>query len=485
MELKDKSLLREKCYVNGVWSDADSGESYEIMNPASNKVLARVPNFGALETKKAIKAAESALPGWRNKTAKERSNLLRNWYNLMMEAQEDLAQILTAEQGKPLAEARGEIAYGASYIEWYAEEAKRINGDIIPQPSQDKRVLVTREPVGVVAAITPWNFPNAMITRKCAPALAAGCCIVIKPAGVTPLSALAIAELAERAGIPKGVFNVITTSQTRVVGNEITSSPIVRKLSFTGSTEIGKMLAMQCAQTVKKVSLELGGNAPFIVFDDADIDAAVEGAIISKYRNSGQTCVCTNRFIIQDGIYDQFAAKLSEAVSQLKVGNGADEGIQQGPLIDQNAVEKVESHIEDAKSKGARIISGGERHAMGGTFFQPTIIADVTADMLCASDETFGPLAPLFRFKTEAEAVSLANDTEFGLAAYFYSRDLARIWRVADGLEYGMVGINAGIISNEMAPFGGIKESGNGREGSKYGIDDYLEMKYLCLGGLS
>jgi succinate-semialdehyde dehydrogenase/glutarate-semialdehyde dehydrogenase len=484
MLLKDKNLLKQQCYVNGEWIGSATNKTYEVRNPATTEILAQVPDFGAKETRQAIEAANNALPQWRGKTAKERSNLLRNWYNLLMKSQDDLSQILTAEQGKPLVEARGEIAYGASYIEWFAEEAKRINGDIIPQPSNDKRILVIKEPVGVVAAITPWNFPNAMITRKCAPALAAGCCIVIKPAGVTPLSALALAELADRAGIPPGVINVITTKQTKEVGNEITSNPLVRKLSFTGSTGVGKMLAMQCAETVKKVSLELGGNAPFIVFDDADLDAAVQGAISSKYRNSGQTCVCTNRFLIQDKIYAEFATKLTEAVSTLSVGDGSKEGIQQGPLIDQNAVKKIESHITDAKAKGAKVIAGGKRHALGGSFFQPTIITDVTPNMLCASDETFGPLSPLFRFETEEEAIAMANDTKFGLASYFYSRDFARIWRVAEKLEYGMVGINEGIISNEMAPFGGIKESGTGREGSKYGIDDYLEIKYLCLGGI-
>ena len=484
MLLKDKNLLKQQCYINGEWTGSATNKTYEVRNPATAEILAQVPNFGAQETKQAIAAANNALPQWRGKTAKERSNLLRNWYNLLMKSQDDLSQILTAEQGKPLVESRGEIAYGASYIEWFAEEAKRINGDLIPQPSNDKRILVIKEPVGVVAAITPWNFPNAMITRKCAPALAAGCCIVIKPAGVTPLSALALAELADRAGIPPGVINVITTKQTKEVGNEITSNPLVRKLSFTGSTGVGKMLAMQCAETVKKVSLELGGNAPFIVFDDADLDAAVQGAISSKYRNSGQTCVCTNRFLIQDKIYAEFATKLTEAVLNLSVGDGSKEGIQQGPLIDQNAVEKIESHITDAKAKGAKVIAGGKRHALGGSFFQPTVITDVTPNMLCANDETFGPLSPLFRFETEEEAIAMANDTKFGLASYFYSRDFARIWRVAEKLEYGMVGINEGIISNEMAPFGGIKESGTGREGSKYGIDDYLEIKYLCLGGI-
>ena len=484
MDLKDTKLLRQKCYVNGDWTEAINKTTYVVRNPANNNILANVPDFGVEETRKAIDAANNALPRWRKKTAKERSQLLRKWFDLIMEAQDDLAQILTAEQGKPLAESRGEIAYGASYISWFSEEAKRVYGNLIPSPSNDKKVIVIKEPVGVVVAITPWNFPNAMITRKCAPALAAGCCIVIKPAGVTPLSALAIAELADRAGIPEGVINVITTQKTKEVGNELTSNPLVRKLTFTGSTVIGKQLLKQCANTLKKVSMELGGNAPFIVFEDADLDAAVQGAIASKYRNSGQTCVCTNRFLIQDKIYKTFTEKLSEAVSTLSVGEGTRKGVQQGPLIDQKAVEKVESHIKDALAKGGKVICGGNRHSLGGTYFQPTIITETTIEMLCAGDETFGPLAPLFRFRNEKEAIALANDTEFGLAAYFYTKDISRIWRVAEALEYGMVGINEGVISNEMAPFGGIKESGIGREGSVYGIEDYLEIKYLCLGGL-
>jgi succinate-semialdehyde dehydrogenase/glutarate-semialdehyde dehydrogenase len=484
MNLKDIKLLRQKCYVNGVWTEAINKTTYAVRNPANNNILANVPDFGTEETRKAIDAANNALPRWRKKTAKERSQLLRKWFDLIMESQEDLARILTAEQGKPLAESRGEIAYGASYISWFSEEAKRVYGNIIPSPSNDKKVIVIKEPVGVVVAITPWNFPNAMITRKCAPALAAGCCIVIKPAGVTPLSALAIAELADRAGIPEGVINVITTQKTKEVGNELTSNPIVKKLTFTGSTVIGKQLLKQCANTLKKVSMELGGNAPFIVFEDADLDAAVQGAIASKYRNSGQTCVCTNRFLIQDKIYNTFAEKLSKAVSTLSVGEGTRKGVQQGPLIDQKAVEKIESHIKDALVKGGKVICGGNRHSLGGTYFQPTIITETTTEMHCAGDETFGPLAPLFRFRNEKEAIALANDTEFGLAAYFYTKDISRIWRVAEALEYGMVGINEGIISNEMAPFGGIKESGIGREGSMYGIEDYLEIKYLCLGGL-
>jgi len=485
MKLNDSNLLRQQCYIDGCWVDADQGGTYLVRNPANNEVLAELPNAGAVETKRAIEAAHAALPAWRKKTAKERSQLLRKWFDLMMEAQDDLAQLLTAEQGKPLEEAKGEIAYGASYIDWFAEEAKRIYGDIIPQNSNDKRLLVTKEPVGVVAAITPWNFPNAMITRKCAPALAAGCCVVIKPAAVTPLSALAIAELAERAGIPKGVINVITSARASEVGGELTSNPLVRKLSFTGSTEVGKLLAKQCADTVKKVSLELGGNAPFIVFEDADLDQAVQGLMASKYRNSGQTCVCTNRVLVQAKVYDIFAEKLVAAVSKLIVGPGLSGKSHQGPLIDEKSVAKVEEHIEDALSKGGKILHGGKRHALGGTFFEPTIITEVTEEMLCAKDETFGPLAPLFRFETEEEAVRMANDTQYGLAAYFYTQNISRVWRVAEKLEYGMVGINEGIMSNEMAPFGGVKESGIGREGSKYGIDEYLEIKYLCLGGLS
>jgi succinate-semialdehyde dehydrogenase/glutarate-semialdehyde dehydrogenase len=483
LPLKDPSLLRQQGYINGKWVNADSGKAIDVTNPATGEVLGTVPNMGNAETRRAIEAANAAWPAWRRKTAKERANIMRKWFNLMMENQEDLAMLMTAEQGKPIAESRGEIAYGASFVEWFAEEAKRIYGDTIPQHQPDKRLVVIKEPIGVVAAITPWNFPNAMITRKCAPALAAGCPVVIKPATQTPLSATALAELAERAGIPAGVLNVVTGSAT-AIGGEMTSNPLVRKLSFTGSTEIGKLLMAQCAATVKKVSLELGGNAPFIVFDDADLDAAVEGAIASKYRNTGQTCVCANRLLVQDKVYDRFAEKLTTAVGKLKVGDGLKGETHQGPLIDMKAVQKVEEHIADALKKGARVIAGGKRHALGGSFFEPTILADVNPQMAVAREETFGPVAPLFRFNSDEEAVQMANDTEFGLAAYFYSRDIGRIWRVAEQVEYGIVGINTGIISTEVAPFGGMKESGIGREGSKYGIDDFLEIKYLCMGGI-
>jgi succinate-semialdehyde dehydrogenase/glutarate-semialdehyde dehydrogenase len=483
LPLKDKSLFREQCYIDGKWVDADSGKSLPVNNPATGEILGTVPNMGAAETKRAIEAANAAWGAWRKKTGKERAVILRKLFTLMMENQEDLAILMTAEQGKPLAESKGEIAYSASFIEWFAEEGKRTYGDVIPTFAADKRILVQKEPVGVVAAITPWNFPSAMITRKAGPAMAAGCPIVIKPATQTPFSALALAVLAERAGIPAGIFNVLTGS-AREIGGEMTSNPIVRKLTFTGSTEVGKVLLQQCAGTIKKTSMELGGNAPFIVFDDADLDAAVEGAIASKYRNTGQTCVCANRLLVQDGVYDAFAAKLAAAVSKLKIGDGLKGETQQGPLIDDKAVAKVEEHIADAVKKGARIIAGGKRHALGGTFFEPTILADVTTQMAVAREETFGPVAPLFRFKTDAEAVQMSNDTEFGLASYFYSRDIGRIWKVAEQLEYGMVGINTGLISTEVAPFGGVKESGLGREGSKYGIDDYLEIKYMCLGGI-
>jgi len=482
--LKDERLFRQQCYINGSWEDADDGKTIDVTNPATGERLGTVPKMGTDETRRAIVAANAAFPAWRAKTARERSTVLRRLYDLMMENQEDLAMLMTLEQGKPLAESRGEIAYAASFIEWFAEEGKRVYGDTIPQHQSDKRIVVLKEPIGVVAAITPWNFPSAMITRKAGPALAAGCTVVLKPATYTPYSALALAELAGRAGVPKGVFSVITGSAGGI-GNELTSNPLVRKLTFTGSTEIGKLLMRQCAGTVKKMSLELGGNAPFIVFDDADLDAAVAGAIASKYRNSGQTCVCTNRLLVQEGVYDAFAQMLSRAVEKLQVGNGMTEGTQQGPLIDPAAVAKVEEHIADALGKGARIVTGGKRHALGGTFFQPTILANVTRDMAVAREETFGPLAPLFRFSTEEEAVGMANDTEFGLAAYFYTRDLARTWRVSEGLEYGIVGINTGIISTEVAPFGGMKESGIGREGSRYGIEDFLEIKYLCIGGIS
>ncbi|MGE8357044.1 MAG: NADP-dependent succinate-semialdehyde dehydrogenase [Microvirgula sp.] len=483
LNLKDPGLLRQQCYVNGQWLDADNGETLPVTNPATGEVVARVPRMGAAETRRALEAANAAWPAWKKKTAKERAGILRKWFDLMMAAQDDLAAILTAEQGKPLAEARGEIAYGASYIEWYAEEARRIYGDTIPTHQNDKRVLVIKEPIGVCAAVTPWNFPNAMITRTAAPALAAGCPIVVKPASQTPLSALAIAELAHRAGVPAGVFSVITGSAA-AIGGEMTASDLVRKFSFTGSTEIGRELIAQCAGTVKKVSMELGGNAPFIVFDDADLDAAVEGAMISKYRNAGQTCVCANRLYVQAGVYDAFAEKFAAAVAGLKIGDGASAGITQGPLIDEKAVEKVEEHIADAVAKGGKVIAGGKRHALGHSFFEPTIVTGVTQDMKVAREETFGPLAPLFRFDTEADVIRMANDTEFGLASYFYSRDIGRIFRVGEALEYGMVGINTGVISNEAAPFGGIKQSGLGREGSKYGIEDYVEIKYLLLAGL-
>jgi len=481
--LKDSSLLRQQCYIDGAWCDADDGATISVINPATGQEIGTIPKMGADETRRAIEAADRAYPAWRALTANERAKTLRSWFNLMLENQEDLAIIMTAEQGKPLAEARGEVAYAASFIEWFAEEGKRIYGDTIPQHQADKRIVVIKEPIGVTVAITPWNFPAAMITRKAGPALAAGCPMVVKPATATPYSALALAELAERAGVPKGILSVVTGSAGGI-GGEMTSNPVVRKLSFTGSTEIGKLLMEQCARTVKKTSMELGGNAPFIVFDDADLDAAVEGAILSKFRNTGQTCVCANRLLVQDGVYDAFVDKLAAATAALKVGNGLTGDFQQGPLIDMAAVEKVEEHVADALENGGKVVVGGARHELGGSFFQPTVIADVTPSMKVAREETFGPLAPLFRFKTEAEAVQLANDTEFGLASYFYSRDIGRIWRVAEQIEYGIVGINTGIISTEVAPFGGMKESGLGREGSKYGIDDYLEMKYLCIGGV-
>ncbi len=484
MQLKDSALLRELAYIDGVWTGADQGARFEVTDPADGHLLARVPDMGAAETRRAIDAAAAALPAWRARTAKERAAVLRTWFELILENQDDLAVLMTSEQGKPLAEARGEVAYGAAFIEWFAEEGKRIYGDVIPSHGADKRIVVLKEPIGVVAAITPWNFPIAMITRKAGPALAAGCTMVIKPAEDTPLCALALAALAERAGLPKGVLNIVTTRRAAEVGGELTANPTVRKLSFTGSTEVGKLLMRQCAGSVKKVSLELGGNAPFIVFDDADLDAAVAGAMASKYRNAGQTCVCANRLLVQDGIYDAFAAKLAEAVARLRVGPGLSGEVEQGPLINDDAVAKVETLVADAVGKGARVLCGGQRHALGGTFYEPTILTGVTAQMRVAREEIFGPVAPLFRFHTEAEAIALANATEFGLAAYFYARDIARVWRVAEGLEYGIVGINEGIISTEVAPFGGVKESGIGREGSKYGIEDYVEMKYLCLGGI-
>jgi succinate-semialdehyde dehydrogenase/glutarate-semialdehyde dehydrogenase len=484
MQLKDPKLLRENCYINGVWTAADSGGTIPVHNPATDAQIGVIPNMGTKETRRAIEAAARALPPWAARTAKERAVLLRRWFDLMLEHQADLAVLMTAEQGKPLAESKGEIAYAASFLEWFAEEGKRLYGDIIPGHQSDKRILVLRQPVGVVAAITPWNFPSAMITRKVGPALAAGCAIVCKPATQTPFSALALAELAERAGIPRGVFNVITGSAAQI-GAEMTSNPLVRKVTFTGSTEIGKKLMAQCAGTMKKISMELGGNAPFIVFDDADLDAAVQGAIASKFRNTGQTCVCANRLLVQEGVYDAFAKKLAAAVSTLRVGDGLAGATDQGPLIDAKAVAKVEEHIADALAKGAKVALGGKPHALGHTFFEPTILTQVTPAMMVAREETFGPVAPLFRFKTEAEAIAMANDTEFGLAAYMYTRDLARSWRVSEALEYGIVGLNTGIISTEVAPFGGVKESGNGREGSKYGILDYTEIKYVCVGGIS
>jgi succinate-semialdehyde dehydrogenase/glutarate-semialdehyde dehydrogenase len=481
LKLKDPGLFRQQCYIDGGWCGADDAKTLSVTNPATGQALGTVPSMGAAETRRAIEAANAAWPAWRTKTAKERAVILRRWHELMMANQEDLAVIMTAEQGKPLAESRGEIDYAASFIEWFAEEARRIYGDTIPTHQADKRIVVIKEPIGVCAAITPWNFPAAMITRKAGAALAAGCTMVVKPASATPFSALALAELAERAGMPRGVLSVVTGS-AQAIGGEMTANPLVRKLSFTGSTEIGKVLLERCAGTVKKTSMELGGNAPFIVFDDADLDAAADGAMASKYRNAGQTCVCANRLLVQDSVYEAFARKLAERVQKLKVGDGMEPGTTIGPLIDANAVEKVEAHIEDAVAKGARVVAGGKRHALGGLFFEPTILADVDSRMRVASEETFGPVAPLFRFKDEAQAIRMANDTEFGLASYFYARDLGRVWRVSEGLEYGMVGINTGMISTAIAPFGGVKESGLGREGSKYGVDEYLEVKYLCMG---
>jgi succinate-semialdehyde dehydrogenase/glutarate-semialdehyde dehydrogenase len=486
ISLKDPKLFRTQAYVDGAWADAEGGKTFAVGNPASGETLAAVPDMGASETRRAIEAADRAWPAWRAKTAKERHAILLKWFNLMMQNQEDLAQILTAEQGKPLTEARGEIAYGASFIEWFAEEGKRAYGDVIPPHMADRRVLVMKEPIGVSAMITPWNFPNAMITRKAAPALAAGCTVVLKPAEQTPLSALAMAELAERAGIPKGVLNIVTGSgeSAPAIGQELCANPTVRKLSFTGSTEVGRILMRQSADTIKKLSLELGGNAPFIVFDDADLDAAVEGAIASKYRNAGQTCVCANRIYVQDGVYDAFAAKLAEKVKGFKVGAGTENGVVIGPLIDEQGMKKVEQHVSDALGKGAKVMLGGKRHAKGGLFFEPTVITGVTPEMIVSYEETFGPVAPLIRFKTEDDAVKLANNTEFGLAGYFYSRDIGRIFRVAEKMETGMVCVNSGILSTEIAPFGGVKQSGLGREGSKYGIDEYLEIKYLMIAGL-
>jgi succinate-semialdehyde dehydrogenase/glutarate-semialdehyde dehydrogenase len=483
IDLKDPSLLKGHAFLAGEWQGADDGSTFEVRNPATGQVLATVPKMGSAETRRAIEAANAAWPAWRAQPAKARAAILRKWYQSMLDNADDLARIMTAEQGKPLAEAKGEIQYAASFLEWFGEEAKRVYGDTIPSPTNDKRIVVVKEPVGVCAAITPWNFPAAMITRKVGPALAAGCPIVVKPAEATPLSALALAVLAERAGLPKGVFSIVT-GEPKEIGAEMTGNALVRKLSFTGSTGVGRLLMAQCAPTVKKISLELGGNAPFIVFDDADLDAAVAGAIASKYRNSGQTCVCANRLYVHERVYDAFAEKLRAAVEQLKVGRGTEDGVMQGPLINEAAVRKVEAHIADALSKGARVATGGKRHALGQTFFEPTVLTGVTAAMQLAKEETFGPVAPLFKFNSDDEVIRMANDTEFGLAAYFFSRDIARVWRVAEALEYGMVGINTGIISNEVAPFGGVKQSGLGREGSKYGMDDYLTMKYWCLGGV-
>ncbi|MFN7089114.1 MAG: NADP-dependent succinate-semialdehyde dehydrogenase [Allorhizobium sp.] len=483
MQLKDPTLFRQAALVGGDWIEADAANSIAVDNPATGEIIGRVPNLGAEETHTAIEAARVAQIEWAGRTAKERSVILRRWYELVMASQDDLGRILTLEQGKPLAEAKGEIAYGASFIEWFAEEARRLYGDIVPGHQKDKRILIMKQPIGVVAAITPWNFPNAMITRKAGPAFAAGCAMVLKPASQTPFSAIALAILAERAGLPRGLFSVLTGS-ARVIGAELTSSPVVRKLTFTGSTEVGAELYRQSAPTIKKLGLELGGNAPFIVFDDADLDAAVEGALIAKFRNNGQTCVCANRIYVQDRVYDAFAEKLAAAVGKLKTGDGFDEGVILGPLIDENALQKVEEHVQDAVAKGGRVIQGGKRHTLGGTFFEATVVADVTKAMAVAREETFGPVAPLFRFADEADVIAQANDTEFGLASYFYAKDLARVFRVAEALEYGMVGVNTGLISTAEAPFGGVKLSGLGREGSRYGIEEFTEIKYVCLGGV-
>jgi succinate-semialdehyde dehydrogenase/glutarate-semialdehyde dehydrogenase len=484
LSLKDPKLFRDQCYLDGAWTGAAGGATFAVTNPATGATLAKVPDLGVAEARRAIESSSAAWAPWRAMTAKERGAILRRWFDLIMANQEDLAQILTAEQGKPLAEARGEIAYGASFIEWYAEEGKRVYGDVIPQHQCDKRLLVIKQPVGVTVAITPWNFPIAMVTRKVAPALAAGCTVVLKPAEQTPLSALALAELAGRAGFPKGVLNIITTNDPVAVGGELTSNPLVRKITFTGSTEVGRILMRQAADQIKKVSFELGGNAPLIVFDDADLDAAVEGAIASKYRNAGQTCVCANRIYVQDGIYDAFARKIAEKVGAFKVGPGTENGVVIGPLIDAQGLQKVEAHVKDALAKGAKVLTGGKRHELGGLFFQPTVLAGVTGDMRLAGEETFGPVAPLFRFKTEEEAVRLANASEFGLAAYFFSRDVGRVFRVSEALEAGIVSVNTGIFSQEVAPFGGVKQSGIGREGSKYGIEPFLEIKFICIGGV-
>ena len=483
MQLNDKSLFKQQCFIDGQWVDADSGDTVKVLNPANGDVLGTMPNAGAAETRRAIEAANAAWPGWRRLTAKERAKYIRGWYDLILANADDLAMLMTLEQGKPLAEAKGEIAYASWFVEWFAEEGKRAYGEVIPQTISDRRIVVIKESVGVVAAITPWNFPAAMITRKAGPALAAGCPIVLKPASSTPYTATALVELADRAGIPAGVINLLSGS-ARASGGEMTGNPIVRKLSFTGSTVIGKELMAQCANNIKKVSLELGGNAPLIVFDDCDMEQAIQGAMASKYRNAGQTCVCANRILVQDSVYDEFASRFAQAVGELQVGSGLSDGVTQGPLIDMAAVEKVEEHIQDALDKGARLVVGGERHSLGGQFFRPTVLAEATREMKISSEETFGPVAPLFRFSSEDEAVEMANDTEFGLAAYFFSRDVGRIWRVSEALEYGMVGINEGIISTEVAPFGGYKESGLGREGAREGLQEYLETKYLCMGGI-
>ena len=482
--LKNLNLLKTHGYINGQWVGDNVKSRFDVTNAYTNEVISTLPDMGKKETDEAILAANAAWPEWRSRTAKERAAILKKWFDLIMSNQEDLAMLMTAEQGKPLAEARGEVGYGASFIEWFAEEGKRTYGDVIPTPANDRRILVIKQPIGVVASITPWNFPIAMITRKCAPALAAGCPVVIKPAAETPLSALAIAELADQAGIPKGIINVIVGTNSSEIGLALTDSKIVRKLSFTGSTAVGKILTRNCADTMKKVSMELGGNAPFIVFDDADLDAAVAGAMISKFRNTGQTCVCTNRFLVQEGIYEEFVKRLADAVKTLNVGNGMDEGVNQGPLISLKALDKVKDHLSDAVDRGAVIVAGGKPHQNGGTMFEPTVVSNVDSSMKIASEETFGPLAPIFKFSTEQEGIDMANDTEFGLASYFFTNDINRIWRVSEALEYGMVGVNEGVISNEVAPFGGVKESGLGREGSHYGIDDFLELKYICMGGL-
>ena len=484
LELKRPELLRTQSFINGQWVDADNGATVDVRNPSTGDVVATVASLSEVETRRAIESAEEAMKSWQKTSCKERAKVLRSWYDLIMANQEDLAKILTAEQGKPLAESMGEIAYGASYMEWFAEQSKRVDGDVIPAPSGDKRIVVIKQPVGVVASITPWNFPNAMITRKVAPAIAAGCTVVGKPATETPLSALALCVLAEEAGVPAGVMNMVVGSSSRAIGGELTSNPIVKKVTFTGSTPVGKVLMEQCAATVKKTSMELGGNAPFIIFDDADLDAAVAGAVASKYRNAGQTCVCSNRMLVQEGVYDAFVEKLAAAVADFSVGDGFSDGVTMGPLVNAKAVNDVDTLVQDAVSKGATLAAGGQRSDLGDCYYEPTILTQVDQSMRVFSEEIFGPVAPIFKFSTEEEALAMANDTEFGLAAYFYTRDIGRVWRVGEGLEYGIVGINEGIISNEMAPFGGVKESGSGREGSKYGMDDYLELKYMCMGGI-